>query len=88
MAEDLHDVRLNHRVAELDWEGDTVSVKCADGSEIQADYVIVTVSLGVLKVLTNLLCVLLHLYPHSGVMRLNFGPKITDLQNMCYYISS
>ncbi|KAK4878242.1 hypothetical protein RN001_010748 [Aquatica leii] len=36
-------------VSEIIWDGDLIVVKCKDKSEYSADYVIVTVSLGVLK---------------------------------------
>lgn len=54
MAEDLHDVKLNCPVQEIDWEGDSVRLCCANGDIHSADAVVLTVSLGVLKVTTKL----------------------------------
>ncbi|XP_033158986.1 spermine oxidase [Drosophila mauritiana] len=43
-------VRLNRRIAEINWEGaDELTVRCWNGEVITADHVICTVSLGVLK---------------------------------------
>lgn len=39
-------------VDQIQWGGDGVTVHCQGGEQIQADAVIVTVSLGVLKVVT------------------------------------
>jgi spermine oxidase len=40
---------LNKEVVNIDWSNDKIVIKCADGSTFNADHVIVTVSLGVLK---------------------------------------
>jgi spermine oxidase len=40
---------VNKEVANIDWSNDEIVIKCADGSTFNADHVIVTVSLGVLK---------------------------------------
>ncbi|KAF5299813.1 hypothetical protein FQR65_LT09335 [Abscondita terminalis] len=42
-------ILLNKEVEQILWKSDEVVVKCKDGSTYSADYVIVTVSLGVLK---------------------------------------
>ena len=49
LAEGL-DVRLGHRANKIDYEGSGVKVSCDNGTVLDADYVICTVSLGVLKV--------------------------------------
>ena len=49
------DVRYNQRVDHIAWGGTTgVVVTCADGAALHADAVIVSVSLGVLKVSQSL----------------------------------
>ena len=48
MGKDL-DVRLGHRAVKVDSSGTGVQVSCANGAVLDADYVICTVSLGVLK---------------------------------------
>lgn len=42
-----HETTISH----IDWSGNGVKLQCSDGKVIQADAAIVTVSLGVLKVL-------------------------------------
>lgn len=49
MAEGL-DVRLGTVMTEISWASDGVTVACANGQSFQADAVVMTVSLGVLKV--------------------------------------
>lgn len=48
IAEGL-DIRLNHRVKEIDYNGQIVAVTCCDGQVFVADKVIVTLPVGVLK---------------------------------------
>ena len=52
-AEDLKDAQLNSEVVELDWSGEGMTVTCRNGSKHHADFVVCTVSLGVLKVIFN-----------------------------------
>ena len=49
MAEDL-DIRFGSVVTSINYEGEGVFVRVASGEVLEADAVIVTVSLGVLKV--------------------------------------
>ena len=44
-----HDIRLNHPVELIDYSGDKVSVNTSSGEAFEADRVIVTVPLGILK---------------------------------------
>lgn len=44
------DVRFGHKVEQIRWGADGVTVACSNGVELQADAVIVTFSLGILKV--------------------------------------
>lgn len=57
-------IKLNKRVEKLNWGDRGVLVACDDGVDIQADHVIVTVSLGVLKEI------------HSNL----FEPKLTEIK--------
>lgn len=43
------EIILNKEVKTITWDGDEVTIECSDGSIYEADHVIVTVSLGVLK---------------------------------------
>lgn len=42
-------ILLNKEVSKIDWTNERAAVKCSDGSWYDADHVLVTVSLGVLK---------------------------------------
>jgi spermine oxidase len=42
-------VQLGKEVTNVDWSGENITIACADGSSYQADHVIFTASLGVLK---------------------------------------
>ena len=55
MASELTDVRLGCVVDKITWGSQGVSITCKDGQSFDADAVIVTVSLGVLKVRITLL---------------------------------
>lgn len=55
MASDLADVRLGCVVNKIKWGPDEVCIECEDGQTFEANAVIVTVSLGVLKVALHLL---------------------------------
>lgn len=50
MASDLSDVRLGCVVNQIRWGSEGVCISCTDGQSFEADAVILTVSLGVLKV--------------------------------------
>ena len=49
MGKDL-DIKSGHRVTKVDYGGSGVQVSCENGAVLDADYVVCTVSLGVLKV--------------------------------------
>ena len=44
------DIRFNSRVINVNWVQTPLRVECANGDTYEADHVIVTMSLGVLKV--------------------------------------
>ena len=49
------DIRYQHVVDKITWSHQKVQVSCANGVSLEADAVIVTVSLGVLKVVLRAL---------------------------------
>ena len=66
------DVKLGHRAVEVDYKGSGVQVSCDNGIVLDADYVICTVSLGVLKVSSAARPSLYHVYsglPGSEVLQ-------------------
>lgn len=40
---------MNKEVRNIDWNSNEVIIKCADGTEYQAEHVLFTITLGVLK---------------------------------------
>ena len=58
-----HGIVVDH----IDWGGEGVTLHCQGGEQVQADAVIVTVSLGVLKVMMLLQC-------NPAIMRMLYTP--------------
>lgn len=66
-------VKLNQTVEHISWQRPKPLVRCADGSTYEADHVIVTVSIGVLKHLNNLFQPKLPDYKMNCIENIPFG---------------
>lgn len=51
------DIRYGHTVTKVDHSGQGVRISTKEGKTLEADFVVCTVSLGVLKVWTAALCI-------------------------------